>query len=247
MIKHIALSKAIEGLEIGSLIDQYENEHAPLMERLLPGVGTYRRNYLLPGAMLSRDPLGASDQRPDFDVVTEIQATIAGQAMADLLMQTQARLFDPARTRVIPCQEFVTPGAHLQPRPSGHSARPAVKLMGMIRRRTGMSRDAFIDRYEQCHCSLALDLLTRNGLPIFAEYSRSYPLDGEQVDRAPGSARSPAPPFDVLTQVAFWTEADFLHFQAQCSDPMVDAAIAEDEAKLFDRSSIVMFSVEEHI
>jgi hypothetical protein len=219
----------------------------PVVERLLPGLCGHRRNYLAPGSPLSRDPQGAADApgRPDFDLVTELwydgvdvpdPAACADRDMADRLARSEARLFDSTRTSAFPCDEFVTPADLLQPWMPGHPARPAVKLMGMIRRKAGMSRDAFIERYEGGHCRLALGLLVKDGMPSFAEYRRSFPRGGE-----------PMPFFDVLTQVGFWTEADFLHFQAQRSSEEVDAAISEDEAQLFDRSSIVMFQVEERI
>jgi hypothetical protein len=135
----------------------------------------------------------------------------------------------------------------LQPRPANHAGRPAIKLIGLIRKKAGMSRDAFIRRYEDGHCPLALSVLTRDGKPAFAGYRRSFP----KADTHPPIPEIPAPRieplFDVMVEVWFWNEVDFQHFQIHRSDPKIDAIVTEDEAQLFDRASIVMLAVEEHV
>ncbi len=256
MIKQLVFLKARDGIETRTFIDRYETGHVPLVQSLLPYFSAYHRSYVLPGAMLSRDPSRQAASKPDFDVVTEIwyedgdkltalAAAIEDDGIATAIRNSEAALFDQAG--MFECDEFVTPDAMLQPRPAGHAGRPAIKLIGLIRKKAGMSRDAFIRRYEDGHCPLALSVLTKDGKPAFAGYRRSFPkADAQRPIPAIPSLRI-EPFFDVMVEVWFWNEADFLHFQVHRSDPKVDAIVTEDEAQLFDRASIIMLAVEEHV
>jgi hypothetical protein len=250
MIKQLVFLKARDGLETRDLVDRYETGHAPLVTSLLPYFAGYHRNYVLPGAMLSRDPSRQAAPKPDFDVVTEIwyedreklealATALEDEAVATAIRNSEATLFDQAG--LFECDEFVTPEAMLQPRPAGHAGRPAIKLIGLIRKKAGMSRDAFIRRYEDGHCPLALNVLTKDGKPAFAGYRRSFP----KADTMPAPRVEPL--FDVMVEVWFWNEADFQHFQTHRADATVDAIITEDEVQLFDRASILMLAVEEHV
>jgi len=256
MIKQVVFLKARDGIEPRDFIDRYETGHAPLVQSLLPYFSAYHRSYVLPGGMLSRDPGRQAASRPDFDVVTEIwykddatlkalATTLENDGVAKQIQQSEAALFDQAC--LFECDEFVTPETMLQPRPAGHVGRPAIKLIGLIRKKAGMSRDAFIRRYEDGHCPLALSILTKDDKPAFAGYRRSFP----KADAQPPSAAIPSPQvepfFDVMVEVWFWNEADFEHFQLHRADPKVDAIVTEDEAQLFDRASIIMLAVEEHV
>lgn len=74
MVKTIALLRKRADLTRDEFIAYYENNHAPLMQRLLPMIATYRRNYVdLDGAYLFPDASPI-----DFDVITEI--TFASEA-----------------------------------------------------------------------------------------------------------------------------------------------------------------------
>lgn len=242
MIKHVVLVKFRSDVPRAELIDRYETDHVPLVRSLLPFFSDYRRNYVVDHPMMSRGREGESD----FDVVTqlwysdaqqllEVRRALADPATETAILNSEARLFDPGTMTILECEEYVTPVAMLQPRPAGHVGRPAVKLIGLIRRKAGMTRERFIDRYENGHCALALSVLTKHDKPTFAEYRRTYPLPSQ------------TPAIDVMTEVWFWTEADFQHFLAQRADPRVDAALSRDEAELFDRASIAMYFVDERI
>ncbi|WP_016745868.1 EthD domain-containing protein [Rhizorhabdus wittichii] len=240
MIKQVALLKARAGIARGELIDRYEREHAPLVSLLLPHFSDYRRSYVVPGSLM-----GGAAAALDFDVVTELWYEDADQLArlaragedAEAVRASEARLFDPAASMVVTCDEFVTPGSRLQPRPAGHDGRPAIKLMGFLRKRADMSREGFVARYEQGHCAVALDVLKKGDHPVFADYRRTFARDEG------GSS----PPFDVLTEAWFWTEEDYRHFLALHADPRIGAILAEDEAALFDRASITIFAADEHI
>ncbi|MBY8821745.1 EthD domain-containing protein [Sphingomonas colocasiae] len=245
MIKQIAFLKARPALETSTFIDLYEREHAPLVASLLPSLSGYRRSYVVPGLMVSRAHPGDESWRPDYDVVTQLwfrdaqaleacNTALADKAISGAIRTSEARLFRQGETRIATCEEFITPADTLQPRPAGHHGPPAIKLLGTIRKRSDMSRAAFVERYEHGHCALALRVLAKDGVPMFARYRRSFPT-GDQSD------------FDVLTEVWFWTQDQYHQFLEIHADEKVGAAIAADEAELFDRNSITMVSVQEHI
>lgn len=66
MFKCIALLKGKPELTRDQLIDYYETRHAPLIRRLLPGIISYRRNFI------QRDGGFEFGTTCDFDVVTEL-------------------------------------------------------------------------------------------------------------------------------------------------------------------------------
>ena len=85
MYKSIALLKCKPGLSREEFISYYENNHAPLILRTLPGVRGYCRNCIDPeGAFVSA---GAAPR--DFDVITELW--FADRAAYDAAMQHHAR------------------------------------------------------------------------------------------------------------------------------------------------------------
>jgi len=116
MFKCIALLKSRAGLPRAAFIDYYENHHAPLIRRLLPGIIDYRRNYLdLAGAFLPAD-----GSVPDFDVITEIWladraaydrflARAAEPDIARQIAQDEENLFDRSATRMMVVEEQGAP------------------------------------------------------------------------------------------------------------------------------------------
>lgn len=258
MIKHVALMKFRSDVPRADLIDRYEREHVPLVRSLLPFFSDYRRNYVADHPMVPRGRDQRDPRQPDFDVATQLwyqdpkQLIALGQALGDpaieaAILESEARLFDQSTMTILECDEYATPAAYLQPRRAGYSGRPRIKLMGLICKKAGMTREAFIDRYENGHCPLALSVLTKDGMPTFAEYCRTYPVAAPRFAMASEKLSPSAPTIDVITEAWFWTEADFQHFLAQRADPNVDAALSRDEAEVFDRASITMYFLDERI
>ncbi|VVP86830.1 hypothetical protein PS918_02861 [Pseudomonas fluorescens] len=115
MYKCIALLKKRADLSRDQLIDYYENNHAPLIKSLFPGIVQYRRNFLdLEGAFLSKtSPI-------DFDVVTEIwfedraayDVFLAENAKPDVarrIAEDEANVFDRSATRMFVVEEKTSP------------------------------------------------------------------------------------------------------------------------------------------
>lgn len=66
--KSIALLRRRADLSHAAFVDYYENNHAPLIQSLLPGIIEYRRNFVDRAGAFTSD--GAAPF--DFDVVTEL-------------------------------------------------------------------------------------------------------------------------------------------------------------------------------
>lgn len=111
------------------------------------------------------------------------------------------------------------------------------KVMVMIKRKPGMSMQAFIDYYENHHAPLGA-----SKVPNLKRYVRHYIRPyGNAIYAADAE-----PPYDVLTEIAFDDEADFERGMAYLTEPETAALIGADEEKLFDKSSIRFMVVEDH-
>ncbi len=110
----------------------------------------------------------------------------------------------------------------------------SVTLITLLKRREGMSKADFTAYYEANHRVI--------GEQVLAGYATSYvrkhlyPLDGETQDLDA----------DVVLQITFPDEERMQAFFEHAGKPDIATMIAEDEEKLFDRSRIRVFTVEEH-
>lgn len=83
MLKLLAFITAKPELSRDEFIDYYEHHHVPLVRRLLPMVGEYRRSYVTPELQLRAGP------ELDYDVMTEL--LFANQAALDDFWRTIQR------------------------------------------------------------------------------------------------------------------------------------------------------------
>lgn len=111
------------------------------------------------------------------------------------------------------------------------------KAVCLIRRKPGLSMDAFIDRYENGHAVLCASLI-----PNMRRYVRRYVHVADVVlyDGAP------ALDFDVVTELWFDDRATYDAAMASLAEGEKAALLAADERELFDTTSIRRFIVEEH-
>ena len=111
-----------------------------------------------------------------------------------------------------------------------------IKMIVLLKRRPGMTRDAFIARYEGGHAPLA-----EKHVGGAARYVRRYlePLPslftGEVAE----------PEHDVITELWFDDEAQFALTMQRLAEPEVVAEITADEEHLFDRDKQRVFLVDE--
>jgi hypothetical protein len=117
---------------------------------------------------------------------------------------------------------------------------PMIKQVALVTAKAGMTRDAFIDRYENGHAVLALRIV-----PFFCDYRRNYVIPNSMIST--GHLGSTAPVnFTGITE--FWLagqkEVDELDRALRAG---VGDQIVEDETHLFDRSKITTFQTDEFL
>jgi uncharacterized protein (TIGR02118 family) len=106
-----------------------------------------------------------------------------------------------------------------------------IKSVVLLRRKPGMTREEFVDYYENHHVPLALGLM-----PSISRHVRNY-VNHDTVSsrrQASGENSGPAPYFDVITEVWFDDEAAHRAFRDALSDPEVVRVLQEDEDRFLD-------------
>jgi hypothetical protein len=108
-----------------------------------------------------------------------------------------------------------------------------IKLVTLLKRRPGMSKDDFQAYYEAHHRLIGEKVLSGYAL----RYLRRHltPVDGKTLDHDA----------DVVLEIWFPDQATMDACFAAMADPGVAAEIADDEERLFDRSRIRGYLVEE--
>jgi hypothetical protein len=110
-----------------------------------------------------------------------------------------------------------------------------IRVIALLKRKPGLTREAFRAHYEEHHAALGVKYLT-----AATYYARHYltpiaePLEGAVAE----------PAYDVLTELRFDDMAAFEAGMAQLQMPEAHAAISADEELLFDRSSNRLVMVE---
>ncbi len=107
------------------------------------------------------------------------------------------------------------------------------KTLTFLKRKPGLSFEAFRDYYENHHSKLGEQLLTRAKL-----YMRRYVTPLDQENGSEGQ-------FDVITEVWFADREDYELQMAELSKPEIIALVAEDEGKLFDNRFRSLVCVDE--
>ena len=113
-----------------------------------------------------------------------------------------------------------------------------VKVVVLLKRRRGMSREDFVHYYENRHAVLATQVV-----PGLLDYSRTY-ICGER----PAFGGAPEPPdFDVITTLVFTDAAAYENAFTTLQRPDIARQIAGDEEQLFDRTCIRSYLAEEYV
>lgn len=110
-----------------------------------------------------------------------------------------------------------------------------IKMVLLLKRREGMSFDEFVDYYENHHAVL--------GRKVLAEAKRYQRRFLRPVGVVPETG--PTVAYDCITEAWFENQADFDAAMARAAQPANAALLMEDEAKLFDRSMIAAYLVEQ--
>ena len=112
-----------------------------------------------------------------------------------------------------------------------------IKVVTLLTKKPGMSREAFIDHYETHHRKIGEKYLGGFASKYQRRYLQSAGLREQEGD---------TPPFDVLMEI-WYPDKDALNGAlAVLSTEEAQAEIAADEERLFDRDLIRSYTVEEY-
>lgn len=112
-----------------------------------------------------------------------------------------------------------------------------IKVVTLLTKKSGMSRQAFVDHYETYHSKIGEKYLS--GYAV--KYQRRYvnPLDATEDD-------SRGLPFDVLMEIWFPDRERMEAAMALITSESAQEEIVADEERLFDRDKICSFVVDEY-
>jgi uncharacterized protein (TIGR02118 family) len=123
------------------------------------------------------------------------------------------------------------------PRRDAQGDATMIKLIGLLKKKLGMSRQEFIDYYENHHVPLAVRIT-----PMGHDYRRSY----TKLVRAEGREVDMAGEYDVVSEVWFRDQQAYDAFATAMRNPEISGRIKADEEKFLDRSATKILMVEEH-
>lgn len=111
-----------------------------------------------------------------------------------------------------------------------------IKMIVLLKRKAGLTRDQFIARYEGGHAKLAEKHLT-NAVRYVRRYLEPLPelFTGDTIE----------PEHDVITEVWFENQEQYEIAMKRLAQPEVVAEIVEDEETLFERDKHRVFMVDE--
>jgi uncharacterized protein (TIGR02118 family) len=112
-----------------------------------------------------------------------------------------------------------------------------VKLIGLLKRKSGLTREAFIDYYENNHVPLVTRLV-----PLGRHYRRNY------VDKMRINGREADGDFDydVVSEVRFESDENYSAFAQAMADPKIFQQIVADEENFLERSASRILMVTEY-
>ncbi len=115
------------------------------------------------------------------------------------------------------------------------------KLIFLLKRKPGTTKEAFRDYYERSHVRLAQKYIGH----LLTEYRRNYPRSVTQNPTEFGR-NTPEPfEYDVVTEMRFKSDEAFAEFEEILKDPKINPTLIEDERKFLERKAVVMLMCEE--
>lgn len=117
-----------------------------------------------------------------------------------------------------------------------------IKMLFLLTAKPGMSRDAFIERYESKHVAASLQLV-----PFYTEYRRSFLLPESMIAVSHVGPAAQRPEFDVVTELWFSDQAAVERMQQEIVETDAGELLAEDERHQFDRRKMLSILAEEHV
>jgi hypothetical protein len=250
MVRLIGILTKKNGMSRNEFTDYYEERHVPLVRRTFPSLVGYSRNFVLPAAV-EGGHIEHAQPPPDFDVITSLwfSEEVGLESMMRAVNEDETRKAVIAdeeqflardRSLTFRVDEHVTPAEALG-RGTKVNGGPMTKMICMFTRRDGMSLNAFRDYYEGTHAVLGASQIS-----VLAGYARNYVIPQSELS-VRGYANARRPDFDGFTELRFRSKADLDEMLASFARPDLARLFSEDEERLFDRSKLQRFLVDERI
>jgi hypothetical protein len=114
-----------------------------------------------------------------------------------------------------------------------------IKMVTLMRKREGMTREELIDYYENKHVPLSMELF-----PQIVKMTRNFPVTDNF--HYVSSAAMPKVPYDVVTEHWFADQSSYDKMMADfAGDPDKFQRLSDDEGMFCDKDSVLMFMVDE--
>ena len=252
MFKYLVLLERRAGTEHDGFVNFIENEYLSHQLACLPYVKTRRSNFLRAGGGVVAALIADIPPGPPYHVILEnwLAEGDLERLRRDLNdPRTQRRLREaggdwlrPGGARAVAVEERETAPHELGSARGATDDGSMIKQIANMKALPEMTYPEFVSYYETQHATMAARLV-----PTFAKYVRNFVLPDPalQADLNPG--KSWRADFDVMTQMWFQDATAYKEFGQSFGRAEIARAFAEDEAKLFDRKSIQLFNVEEHV
>lgn len=249
MFKQVCLLTRKPGMSMAAFKDYYETAHAPLLAPMMPLALRYVRRFVQP----EMHPFSHAPMKVPFDCLMELWWRNRGefeQAMAALgegdkfrrIHEDEEKIFASHDNPVFSVEEHDSPMQGFDDSPALGGRRQAdgrngtLKLVFLLKRKPGMSVEAFRDYYENSHRKLA-----ERALPKALRYVRRY----VQPERNPITGEAIELPFDAVMEIWMRSRPEWDATQAGLAGSDIMRAIYEDEENLFASHDNPMFTVEE--
>jgi hypothetical protein len=117
-----------------------------------------------------------------------------------------------------------------------------IKIIGLVPRKPGISREEFIEYYETKGAPMVLSCF-----PQIVKYIRSYPISDENI-HDPEGTRSRELPYDSVTEAWIKDRSAFAEMrQSLANDPEKAARLANVLMDFIDMKRIVEYLAEERL
>jgi len=114
-----------------------------------------------------------------------------------------------------------------------------VKLIFMLKRKDGITAQAFRDHYESSHVKLAQKYIGH----LLERYVRNYPLQAvlnpSNQSQEPGASATTSE-YDVITEMYLKDALAVQEMSRIFNDPDINPILVKDELKFLDRASTLM-------
>lgn len=113
------------------------------------------------------------------------------------------------------------------------------KLVALVKRKPGLSKQQFRDYYETFHSKLGEKYLP----PYCKKYLRRYM---QWLPHPMKSGQAPGPDYDCMVEFWFETKDDCTAFEQSVSAPEIVKEVVEDEERFVDRANSYRYLIEDY-